>query len=159
MSEQSGADERVPRDVEQLPDPEELPEDDGVLEPPDSLDTDDLGRDPLDTGLAPPDKWSPAERYGTTLREAQSPQPLDSRLAEEEPDARDAEPDPGDPSPTRFLPPAERSGRLVADDEGSHDTSEPRTLARDVGIDGGAAGAEEAAVHVVPDDLAPPPEP
>ena len=41
-----------------------------------------------------------------------------------------------------------RSGRLVAPDEGAHSDAESDAVARDVGIDGGAAGAEEAAVHV-----------
>ena len=44
-----------------------------------------------------------------------------------------------------------RSGRLVADDEGAHPDTEPDLVAHDVGIDGGAATAEEAAVHVQDD--------
>ncbi len=43
-------------------------------------------------------------------------------------------------------------GRLVAGDEGSHPVSEADLVAHDAGIDGGAATAEEAAVHVVDDD-------
>lgn len=45
-----------------------------------------------------------------------------------------------------------RAGRLVAPDEGAHADTTKETVASDVGIDGGAAGAEEAAVHVVEDD-------
>jgi hypothetical protein len=41
------------------------------------------------------------------------------------------------------------SGRLVAEVVGTHDRDEPDLVARDAGIDGGAASAEEAAVHVV----------
>jgi len=41
-----------------------------------------------------------------------------------------------------------RSGRLVAPDEGAHEDDESNVFARDVGQDGGAASAEEAAVHV-----------
>jgi hypothetical protein len=40
----------------------------------------------------------------------------------------------------------------VAEDEGAHADDEEDLVARDVGIDGGAASAEEAAVHVVEDD-------
>jgi hypothetical protein len=40
----------------------------------------------------------------------------------------------------------------VAEDEGAHPDEEADLVARDVGIDGGAASAEEAALHVVEDD-------
>jgi hypothetical protein len=40
----------------------------------------------------------------------------------------------------------------VAEDEGAHPDSEPDLVAHDVGIDGGAAGAEEAAVHLTDED-------
>ncbi len=45
-----------------------------------------------------------------------------------------------------------RSGRLVAPDEGAHPVDVTDLLAHDVGIDGGAASAEEAAMHVVGED-------
>ncbi len=47
---------------------------------------------------------------------------------------------------------AARSGRLVAPDEGAHEDEESALVAMDVGIDGAAASAEEAAVHVVDED-------
>jgi hypothetical protein len=37
----------------------------------------------------------------------------------------------------------------VAPDEGAHEDDESDLIAGDVGIDGGAASAEEAAMHVV----------
>ena len=40
----------------------------------------------------------------------------------------------------------------MAEDEGAHTPAEPDLIARDAGIDGGAASAEEAAMHVVDDD-------
>jgi hypothetical protein len=40
----------------------------------------------------------------------------------------------------------------VAEDEGAHETRDPEYFARDIGIDGGAASAEEAAMHVIGDD-------
>jgi hypothetical protein len=42
-----------------------------------------------------------------------------------------------------------RAGRLVADDEGAHEDEEGEAWARDVGVDGAAASAEEAAMHVI----------
>lgn len=136
------------------PEPEEL-EDDGVLEPADALDDDDLYADPLDTGVIPPDRWSAGMGYGSTEREAHEGESLDQLLAEEEPDIDpyadlDAEPDPdADEDYTAEDP---RAGRLVAEDEGAHRREDPDLVASDVGIDGGAAGAEEAAVHVLDDE-------
>jgi hypothetical protein len=46
----------------------------------------------------------------------------------------------------------DRAGRLVAPDEGAHTDVEGQLNAEDVGIDSAAASAEEAAMHVVPDD-------
>ena len=39
-------------------------------------------------------------------------------------------------------------------DEGAHEDTEGGMIGTDVGIDGAAASAEEAAVHVIPDDEA-----
>lgn len=127
-------------------------EDDGTLDASDTLDG-DPGDDPLDTGILPPDRWSAGEGFGTTLTEERAGESLDQLLAEEEPD-----PDPyaeaaeaqDDPLTGDDLEP--RAGRLVAEDEGSHPDTEADLVARDVGIDGGAASAEEAAVHVQDDE-------
>jgi hypothetical protein len=145
-------------------DPEENElEDDGTLDAYDTLDG-DPGDDPLDTGILPPDRWSAGEGFGTTLAEERAGESLDQLLAEEEP-----EPDPyadADLLPDELLVDEDdsladdgedpRSGRLVAEDEGAHPDREPDLVARDVGIDGGAASAEEAAVHVVDDPEARP---
>jgi uncharacterized protein DUF5709 len=131
----------------------------------DSL-TGDPGEDPLDRGLAAPQRWSAGMRYGTTAQEQEDGESLDQLLAEEEPDtAFDAEDDlsedtaededAADQDVDGLLldgGPDPRAGRLVADDEGAHPPSEEDLVARDAGIDGGAAAAEEAAVHVVEDD-------
>ncbi len=45
-----------------------------------------------------------------------------------------------------------RSGRLVAPNEGAHEDEESGLIATDVGIDGAAASAEEAAMHIVDED-------
>jgi len=127
-------------------------EDDGTLDASDTLDG-DPGDDPLDTGILPSDRWSAGEGFGTTLAEERAGESLDQLLAEEEPDpdpyAEAAEPE-DDPLTGDDLEP--RAGRLVAEDEGSHPDTEADLVARDVGIDGGAASAEEAAVHVQDDD-------
>ncbi|MGI9006994.1 MAG: DUF5709 domain-containing protein [Streptosporangiaceae bacterium] len=100
------------------------------------------GDDPLDRGVAPPERWSAGMRYGATAQEQEDGESLDQHLAEEVPD----------PSTDLDDGPDPRAGRLVAEDEGSHPAREADLVARDAGVDGGAASAEEAAVHVVEDD-------
>jgi hypothetical protein len=138
---------------DEIYDPSDNLEDDGTLDASDTLDG-DPGDDPLDAGIIPPDRWSAGEGFGTTLAEEQAGESLDQLLAEEEP-----EPDPyaeaeddEDGDGLADNEPDPRSGRLVAEDEGAHPDEEPDLLARDVGIDGGAAGAEEAAMHVLADN-------
>jgi hypothetical protein len=134
---------------------DEPAEDDGVLEPSDSLDGDDLTADVLDTGIDAGEGYRGATRYGTTADEERHGESLDQLLAEEEPEVTgDAEwTDEDDPQDDDHTPEA-RSGRLVAPDEGAHGDDEGDLVASDVGVDGGAAGAEEAAVHVIEDDEA-----
>ena len=126
-------------------------EDDGVLDSSDTLD-DDLV-DPLDTGIAAADHWSGANRFGTTAAEEWRGESLDERLAEEEPDidpyAESAEDE--DELTRRGDQTDPRAGRLVADDEGIGEDDEADLIAYDVGIDAGAATAEEAAIHVAYD--------
>jgi len=144
------------------------------LETRDAYDTLDgnPGDDPLDRGVITPERWSDAIRYGTTAEEEERGESLDQLLAEEEPDPalefdddlenedeRSAEDitgddDAGDEDVDGLLvdEPAPRAGRLVQEDEGAHVSAEADLVASDVGIDGGAATAEEAAVHVVDDD-------
>ncbi|MFK4084230.1 DUF5709 domain-containing protein [Kribbella sp. NPDC020789] len=106
--------------------------------------------DLLDEGYSPPEKWSAGEGFGTTADEALQGETLDQRIAQEEPDvdpyAEDGE-DVGGPEVG-----VRRSGRLVAPDEGAHSDSESDLVAQDVGFDGAAASAEEAAIHVVDDE-------
>src|SRR6266851_6046272 len=123
-------------------------EDDGTLDASDTLDG-EPGDDPLDAGIIPADRWSAGEGYGTTLAEERAGESLDQLLAEEEPEPDPyAEADLPREGPFPDDDPEPRAGRLVAEDEGAHAVQEADLVARDVGIDGGAAGAEEAAVHV-----------
>ncbi|GAA1521821.1 DUF5709 domain-containing protein [Kribbella lupini] len=106
--------------------------------------------DLLDEGYSPPEKWSAGEGFGTTATEALQGETFEQRLAQEEPDI-----DPYAVPPESVDGPEvghERAGRLVAPDEGSHYDLEEELIATDVGIDGGAASAEEAAIHVVDDE-------
>jgi hypothetical protein len=105
-------------------DDDQLTQEDGLID----RGVDDL----LDEGYSPPDKW----------REPKDHETLDELLAEEEPDPAMALDD--------YEAPDEqagddevgdlRAGRLVAGAE---------MFGTEVGIDGGAASAEEAAVHVI----------
>ena len=127
-------------------------EDDGVLDTSESLD-DDRVADPLDTGIAPADRWAGANRFGTTIAEQRAGESLDQRLAEEEPDVDpDAEvPDDEDELARRGYEREPRSGRLVAENAGFGEDDEADLVAEDVGVDAGGASAEEAAIHVVDD--------
>jgi len=138
-----------------------------VQEPADSLagEPGEAGDDPLDRGVIPPERWSAGIKFGSTADEQNSGESLDQLLAEEEPDTPFdvdddlPEDDEDDAEADEYLDglllddgPDPRAGRLVAEDEGAHPDDEADLVASDVGIDGGAASAEEAAVHVVEDD-------
>src|ERR1700722_5185456 len=132
------------------------------------------GDDPLDRGVVPPERWSAGMRFGSTADEQSSGESLDQLLAEEEPDPSldigddldDDEDDEDDEDSDEYDDEAEqdidglllddgpdpRAGRLIAEDEGAHPDEEADLVARDAGIDGGGATAEEAAMPVVEDD-------
>ncbi len=128
-------------------DDETQPQDTG-----DSLVDDDRGiPDPMDEGWNPPENWSAGQRYGNTPLEEALGETLDQRIEQEIP-----EPDPYQVAMTQDVDDpgdvevgAARAGRLVAPDEGTNTVTESDLIAEDVGIDGAAASAEEAAVHLV----------
>ena len=104
--------------------------------------------DVLDEGYSPP------ERYSQLIREGEH-ETLDERLNEEIP-----EPDPyAVVEQDEILDDGEvgdeRAGRLVDPNGGIGPDLERDLVGNDVGIDGGAASAEEAAVHIVSDDESP----
>jgi hypothetical protein len=120
--------------------------------------------DILDEGYSPPERPLGVSKTGTTAAEQHEGESLDERLRQEVPDVTvppgdgvgdlpGGEGEPVDPEAG-----AERAGRLVAPDEGAHPDITKELVAEDEGIDGGAAGAEEAAVHIVPDDRLPGPD-
>ena len=110
--------------------------------------------DELDRGYSPPEKYSVAQGFGNTPYEEAVGESLDQRLAQEEP-----EPDPYEKAALDEAAESvdsgevgdERAGRLVDPDEGLGEDTEKDLVGEDVGIDGAAASAEEAAVHVIPD--------
>ncbi|MGW3140155.1 DUF5709 domain-containing protein [Streptomyces sp. NPDC001139] len=112
----------------------------------------------LDEGYSAPEKPLGVNKHGTTAAEQHDGESLDQRLAEEVPDVTAPPGDEigdlpgGEGEPLDPEAGTDRAGRLVAPDEGAHPDTTKEAIASDVGIDGGAAGAEEAAVHVVEDD-------
>ncbi|MEU8437556.1 DUF5709 domain-containing protein [Streptomyces sp. NPDC029216] len=139
-----------------------------------ALDEPDLDRT-LDTGYSPPDRPLAATRHGTTAAEQRSGETLDQRLAQEEPepDGADAglgsetapgddlagedrgpsesEDMTGDPHGDASTAGRERAGRMAPAEEGPT-VRHISVLAHDTGVNGGAASAEEAAVHVVEEE-------
>ena len=98
------------------------------LEPSESLEG-PLDGDPLDAGYVPPDR-------PYALDEDPAGDTLDDRLQREQGE------EPTDP---------DRSGRITIAGEGAALETPDAMDGVDVGVDGGAAGAEEAAVHEIDD--------
>lgn len=94
--------------------------------------------DLLDEGYSPPERWQDAREHES----------LDERLADEQPEIAEGA-DNLDEQWGEDEVGARRSGRLVAPDAGFGEDTESDLLGSDVGIDGGAASAEEAAVHII----------
>jgi hypothetical protein len=136
------------------PDGSEVQDDAGLLDAEDTLEDDGVG-DPLDRGWSPPERPWAVEHTGVTAADRET---LDERLAEELPEAPGPEGDGigdydgGDGELLDNEVGARRSGRLVAPDEGAQQDDESGLIATDVGIDGAAASAEEAAMHIVDED-------
>jgi Family of unknown function (DUF5709) len=133
-------------------------DDNNQLQPEDTL----LDRgvdDILDEGISPPEQPYGPGAFGPS-------ESLDQMLAEEEPDpaARvnvvldEEEQQRSDEAEREAEFPQSRevgigrAGRLVAPDLGFGEDGEAELVAEDVGLSGGAASAEEAAVHIIEDD-------
>ncbi len=129
--------------------------------------------DVLDEGYSPPERPREAESFGTTAAEQEQGESIEQRLAQEEPDPDSAygapdnesgldqdrlggdDPDAIDADDDFLGDPEvgdERTGRLLAPDEGAHEDEDSELYAQDEGFAGGAASAEEAAVHTVDGD-------
>jgi hypothetical protein len=138
--------------------------DDDVIDLDQAFGDDEVDEVVYGTGYSPPEKPLGMTRFGTTVAEEEEGESLDQRLAQEEPDpnlAADLGADPDENIDTvdntrvedqdvRYSEAGEgRAGRLVDPDEGFGEDREKDLLGTDVGIDEGAASAEEAAVHII----------
>ncbi len=146
-------------------------DDETQLQPEDTL-VDRGVDDVLDEGYSPPERPRGAFAHGTTATEQAHNETLEERIRQEEPDPYSAYGAPedesgeaerrrerlgGDDPDAIFVDEdfvgqcgRKRSGRLVA---AADDPDDPvDVLAEDVGIDGGAASAEEAAMHIIDED-------
>jgi hypothetical protein len=129
-----------------------------LLPPEEALDDQEVGED-LDEGYSHGERPLGLSAWGTTAAEESSQESLDRQLSREEPEVGDPAGDGdglGDTTDTDGeLIDDEvgdlRAGRLlIADIDAADPTSD--FWATDVGIDGAGASAEEAALHIVPDD-------
>jgi len=132
-------------------------EDDNQLQPEDTL-IDRGIDDALDEGFSPPERPYGPGAFGPS-------ESMDQMLAEEEPDPaarinvlldkdeqqRSDEAEHEAEFPERGEVGRVRAGRLVAPDWGFGEDAEAELVAEDVGVSGGAASAEEAAVHIIED--------
>ena len=133
-------------------------EDDNQLQPEDTL-IDRGVDDALDEGYSPPERPYGRGAFGPS-------ESMDQLLAEEEQDPASRIDIPLDKDDQQRSDEAEReiefpqrgevgrvrAGRLVAPDRGFGEDTEAELVADDVGISGGAASAEEAAVHIIDDE-------
>jgi hypothetical protein len=79
-----GIDPGTPPQDSGQPDPVES--DPAALSSAEDLDEDELQSDPLERAMDPPEDWSAANRWGTTPFEESQGEPLDQKLAEEQPE-------------------------------------------------------------------------
>ena len=136
--------EQTPDEIDQM--------DQDQLQPYNNLD-DSVVADALDEGYSPP------ERPSVLIREGEH-ETLDERLAEEIPEPDPYAEDDVDEEDNLTVRADEenlddgevgdeRAGRLMDVNEGIGLDDEKDLVGEDVGVDGGAASAEEAAMHIV----------
>ena len=145
-------------------------DDEDQLQPEDTLVYDNVD-DVLDRGYSPPDTDRGSRAHGVTAWEQHRDETIDERITQEVPDPLSAYGAPdnesgyddgervGGDDPDSIAAEDDwigdgevgdvRAGRLVAPDRGFGEDSEKDLVGEDVGIDGAAASAEEAAMHVI----------
>jgi hypothetical protein len=151
---------------------------DGITSPEDQLSEDGMDTI-LEQGYSPNERPLALDAFGTTLAEERQGETLDQRIAQEEPDpnmevdlvagepttradeADDLPEDvdvglgelPDDDYVDGIVDDGEvgdaRAGRLVDPDAGGTGDTEKDLVGYDVGVDGAAASAEEAAMHII----------
>lgn len=136
------------------------PQDDGALDHTGELDMDDALDEPntdaiLDAGYSPPERPRVLGKFGTTESEQRHGECLEDRVRQEEPETWSAEVDEEDVDEFGVRNRddelddevgSRRAGRLAWSDSDGEGWD---VVARDVGVDGGAASAEEAAMHII----------
>ena len=132
----------VPDESEQL---DQISKEDGLID----RGVDDL----LDEGYVAPDNWSPAQGYGNTPAEMRQGETIDMRIAQEQPEETPRIKGRWNPTGEDREVGVHRAGRLISLD-GIVDR-EDESLAAEVGLAGGAASAEEAAVHIIDEAAVP----
>lgn len=125
------------------------------LQPEDTLIERGIG-DMLDEGYSPPERpyghgaFGPAESMDQMLaEEEQDPTSRINVPLDEDEQQRSDESERETEFPQRREVGRARAGRLVAPDMGFGEDTEAELVAEDVGVSGGAASAEEAAVHII----------
>jgi len=98
--------------------------------------------DVLDEGYTTSENWSPLQGYGNTPAEMKQRETIDRRVAQEEVEVV-REGGPWNPDGEDREVGGKRAGRIVDARTGGE------AFGTDVGIDGGAASAEEAAMHII----------
>lgn len=105
--------------------------------------------DVLDEGYIAPDRWSPAQSFGNTSAEMRQGETLEQRIKQEAPEPVQSEQPHWNAAGESREVGKVRAGRLMdVRAAGGADA----TLGIDVGYSGGAASAEEAAMHVIYED-------
>lgn len=108
--------------------------------------------DVLDEGYTAPENWSVAQGFGNTADEMRQGETLEQRVTQENPEATGPDETPWNPDGENREVGAKRAGRLV-DPRSQGGQTDGESIAFSVGIDGGAASAEEAAMHIIePED-------
>lgn len=108
--------------------------------------------DVLDEGYTTPEGWSPAQRFGNTPAEMRQGETIDQRSKQEVPETDPDKQDDGqrwNNDGDKRQVGGERAGRLMGVQGPG---GRQHTLGVDVGYSGGAASAEEAAMHVISDE-------
>ena len=145
-------------------------DDEDQLQPEDTLIQEDVG-DVLDRGYSPADRPHGSLAHGVTAEEQARGETIEDRIQQEVPDPTSAYGAPdnesgldddgrvGGDDPDSIAAEDDwvgdgqvgdqRAGRLVAPDGGVASDDEKDLVGEDVGIDGAAASAEEAAMHVI----------
>lgn len=137
MSDTDDFDTQVPDESEQL---DQIQEGDSLV---------DRGvEDVLDEGYTAPEQWSPAQGFGNTPEEMRQGETINQRVKQEQPEKKKTSDVPWNAAKEDREVGRERAGRLMAvqGPGGEH------TLGSDVGFSGGAASAEEAAMHIISED-------